>query len=61
MCVIPEFSIEYITSDKYKDNREQLIVYTLYKAVIKIKSLLAGQKEAFVANFVKGATQLSKH
>ena len=59
--VTPEFSIECVTSDRYKDNREQLMVHTLYKAVTKIKSLPAGQKEAFVASFVKGATQLSKH
>jgi hypothetical protein len=60
-CVTPEFSVEYVTGNRYEDNREQLMVHTLHKAVAKIKSLPAGQKEAFVANFVKGATQLSKH
>jgi hypothetical protein len=34
------------------------MVYTLYKAVQKLKSLLAGQKEAFASLFVKGAFKL---
>jgi hypothetical protein len=36
------------------------MVYTMHKAVQKLKSLPAGQKEAFANSFVKGATKLVK-
>jgi hypothetical protein len=54
----PSASLSYVTSDRYTDHGEQLMVYTLHKAVQKLKSLPAGQKEAFASLFVKGASKL---
>jgi hypothetical protein len=34
------------------------MVYTLHKVVQKLKSLPAGQKEAFASLFIKGASKL---
>jgi hypothetical protein len=54
----PSASSSYVTSDRYTDHGEQLMVHTLHKAVQKLKSLPAGQKEAFASLFVKGASKL---
>ena len=56
----PSASSRYITGDRYIDHGEQLMVHTLHKAVQKLKSLPAGQKEAFASSFVKGASKLSE-
>jgi hypothetical protein len=60
-CVTPDVSMDYLTGDRYKDAGEQLMVHTIQKAVEKLHSLPAGQKEAFALSFVQGATRLSKH
>jgi hypothetical protein len=38
-----------------------MIVLGLQKAVSKIRSLPAGQKEAFTSSFVKGTNKLAEH
>jgi hypothetical protein len=55
----PITSETYVTSDRYVDSGEQLMVHTLHKAVEKLKSLPAGQKEAFASLFVKGTSNLT--
>jgi hypothetical protein len=59
--VAPNVSADYITRDRYEDDGEQLIIHTMHKVVDKLKSLPAGQKEAFASCFVQGATCLTKH
>jgi hypothetical protein len=50
--VTPDISADYLTGDRYTDSGEQLIVHTMQKMTEKLRSLPAGQKEAFASSFV---------